>query len=101
MNLTVGKVSILDYIEDFNNEALEENEPGVCIEVNDEGLEVALDDEDWSRFMASNNAEFLEVKDNSYHYKCGNKILLIPIDSISEDGCDTYLDVNNIEIASV
>ena len=56
MNLTVGKVSILDYIEDFNNEALEENEPGVCIEVNDEGLEVALDDEDWSRFMASNNA---------------------------------------------
>lgn len=101
MNLTVGKVSILDYIEDFNNEALKENESGVCIEVNDEGLEVALDDDDWSIFMNSNNAKFVEVKDNAYYYKCGDKMIIIPIAFVSEDECDTYLDVNNVLVASV
>ena len=101
MNLTVGKVSILDYIEDFNNEALKENESGVCIEVNDEGLEVALDDDDWSIFMSSNNAKFVEVKDNAYYYKCGDKMIIIPIAFVSEDECDAYLDVNNVLVASV
>lgn len=97
MNLTVRNKSILDDIKYFNNKALEEGESGVCIELDDNYNAVALDDEDWSNFMKSCNAKFIEVKDDAYYYRCGYKMMVIPIASVSEDGYDTYLDINNIE----
>lgn len=99
-DLRIGDNSILKYVEDYNATAIKNEDTGVCIEVNDEGLDVVLDDSDWSEFMKENGMSFLGVENNTYyyHYKSGGKLLLIPIDSVSEDGCDVYLNVNDIEV---
>lgn len=99
-DLRIGDSSILKYVEDYNATAIKNEDTGVCIEVNDKGLDVVLDDSDWSEFMKENGASFVGVENNTYyyHYKSGSKLLLIPIDSVSEDGCDVYLNVNNVKI---
>ena len=91
-NLSLGRHSILEYIENFNKSMLEEDETGVCIENNEGGLDVALDDGDWSYFMSLNKCKYIG-SDNE-------KFLIIPIAEESEDGCDTYLDINNVEVVN-
>ena len=100
-NLKIGKNSILNEVEDYNFTARTEDETGVCIEVNDNGLEVALDDSDWSEFMSSNGAEFLNNDDEAYYYKVGDNLVSIPVDSVSDDNCDVFLDINNVNVCSI
>lgn len=100
-NLKVGTNSILEYINDYNSEAEEKGYMGVSIEINDMGLEIALDDSDWSEFMSSNGAKFLSANNREYCYEIGDKVLFIPIDCISFDGSDIYLDINNVEVCSI
>lgn len=98
LNLRIGVNSILEEVENYNFTAQKEGNTGICIEVNNKGSEVVLDDSDWSEFMNENRAEFLSNNEKAYYYKMGDKLLLIPIDSVSDDESDVYLDVNNIEV---
>lgn len=100
-NLKIGNNSILEYINDYNAKAEKEGYMGVSIEINDIGLEIALDDSDWSEFMSSNGAKFSGSDNKNYYYEIGDKVLFIPIDCTSFDGSDVYLDVNNVEVCSI
>lgn len=97
-NLEVGNSSILEYINDYNAMAEEKGYMGVSIEINDVDSEIALDDSDWSEFMSSNGAKFISCDDKNYCYKIGDKVLFIPIYCTSFDGCDIYLDVNDVKV---
>lgn len=98
LNLKEGCNSILESVKDYNIAAINEGESGVCLEFNEKGLEVALDDSDWSNFMIDNGAKFLKNDNDFYYYEMDGKLLRIPIDSVSDDDCDIYLDINNIEV---
>lgn len=99
-NLELGNQSILNYVEDFNESLLKEDETGVCIEIGQDGLDMVLDDGDWSYFMSMNGAKFIGNDSTTYYYEIEDKFLIIPIAEISDDECDIYLDVNNVEVVN-